>query len=408
MKVGVVREPFEWPRSLDIARLRATGWRPAPFTQFVLKMHSRCNLACDYCYVYRMADDSWRSRPAVMSEDTLLRTVRRIAEHVTAHDVTTIRLVLHGGEPLLAGSDILESAVLAVRSAVGSRATVLATVQTNGTRIDSALLDACARVGLQVGVSLDGDPAGNDRHRRYPNGSGSHRHVMRGLRLLADRPELFAGLLCAVDLANDPVATYEALLEFAPPAMNFLLPHGNWTTPPPGRPADDDVTPYADWLAAVFDRWYSAPRKETRVLLFDEILHLLLGGDSHLESLGLSPVDLVVVDTDGAIEQVDSLRSVHDNGSGTGLNVREHAFDAALRHPSIIARQIGSHALGPECRECSVRNVCGGGLYTHRYRAGSGFRNRSVYCPDLFRLIGHIRGRAAADLRALAREAASA
>ena len=31
--------------------------------QFLLKVHSRCNLACDYCYVYQHADQSWRTRP---------------------------------------------------------------------------------------------------------------------------------------------------------------------------------------------------------------------------------------------------------------------------------------------------------------------------------------------------------
>ena len=35
--------------------------------------------------------------------------------------------------------------------------------------------------------------------------------------------------------------------------------------------------------------------------------------------------------------------------------------------------------------------ICGGGLYPHRYRHGEGFRNPSVYCDDLMRLITHVR-----------------
>lgn len=54
----------EWPDGhLRVEPLEDRGWRPAPFQQFVLKLHSRCNLACDYCYVYQMADQTWRSRP---------------------------------------------------------------------------------------------------------------------------------------------------------------------------------------------------------------------------------------------------------------------------------------------------------------------------------------------------------
>ena len=55
-----------------------------------------------------------------------------------------------------------------------------------------------------------------------------------------------------------------------------------------------------------------------------------------------------------------------------------------------LARQLGLNALGSECHACRIRRICGGGLYAHRYRAGTGFANPSVYCPDLMRLITHI------------------
>jgi hypothetical protein len=64
----------------------------------------------------------------------------------------------------------------------------------------------------------------------------------------------------------------------------------------------------------------------------------------------------------------------------------------------VAARQIGSRALAPQCRGCAVGQICGGGLYPHRYRAETGFANPSVYCADLYRLISHIRDRVRADL----------
>jgi uncharacterized protein len=48
-----------------------------------------------------------------------------------------------------------------------------------------------------------------------------------------------------------------------------------------------------------------------------------------------------------------------------------------------------------------VHRVCGAGHYAHRYRPGTGFRNPSVYCADLRRLIGHVRDRMATDLAGL-------
>jgi uncharacterized protein len=240
----------------------------------------------------------------------------------------------------------------------------------------------------------------HDRTRRRPDGRGSHAAVLDALRLLTapDFQHMFAGLLCTVDLRNDPIGAYEALLAFNPPAVDFMLPHGNWTEPPPGRDPESSATPYADWLIQVFDQWYDAPRQPTRVRLFTEIIHLLLGGASESEQVGLSPAAMVVVETDGAIEQSDILKSAYAHAPETGLHVTRDPFDAALLLPGFAARQIGPRALSPTCMDCDVRGVCGGGLYAHRYRSGHGFANPSVYCPDLYRLIRHVARRVKGSL----------
>ncbi|WP_157229120.1 MFS transporter [Nocardia brevicatena] len=64
-------------------------------------------------------------------------------------------------------------------------------------------------------------------------------------------------------MANDPVETYEALLRYGPSAVDFLLPHRNWTTLLSHDPDHATVTPYANWLIAVFEHWYRAPTLET-------------------------------------------------------------------------------------------------------------------------------------------------
>jgi uncharacterized protein len=393
-----------WPHAaLDVTALRAAGHRPHPFRQYVVKIHSRCNLACDYCYVYEMADRGWQHQPARMSPRTVGANVARIAEHVRAHDLRAIRVILHGGEPLLAGTAFIEDFAGRLRSALPPGTAAELTMQTNGTRLDEKALSALLRSGVRVGVSVDGNRSAVDRHRRYPSGRSSHAAVDAGIALLRSEPyrAVYAGLLCTVSLENDPVETYEALLADRPPRINFLLPHGTWSDPPPQR-GPDAATPYADWLLAVFRRWTAAPRPETSILLFEGIIAGCLGEPSGTEALGLGPADTIVIDTDGAIRQIDTLAATYDNAADTGLTVAEHALDDALEHPTTVARQIGLGALSPACLACSVRDVCGGGYYPHRYRAGDGFRNPSVYCRDLFRLITVIREYVAAELARLA------
>jgi uncharacterized protein len=200
-----------------------------------------------------------------------------------------------------------------------------------------------------------------------------------------------------VDVHSDPVETYEHLLRHQPPAMDLLLPHGNRVRPPPARPLDERRSGYGDWLVAVFDRWYGAPVRETRIRLFESLLDLLLGGHSHTEALGLEPIDMVTVETDGSIEQSDLLKTAAEGAAATGLHLRTASFDRVAAHPGIRARRSGRQALGAECRRCPVVRICGGGLHAHRYD-GTGFANRSVYCPDLYYLIAHVHRRLGADL----------
>lgn len=366
---------------------------PLPFHQFVLKLHSRCNLACDHCYVYEMADQRWRGRPRVMSPAVVTQAAQRIGEHARAHGLESVDVVLHGGEPLLAGADVIRHAVTAVRARVPARFAL----QTNGTLLDQRFVDLFAELDVRVSVSVDGDAEAHDRHRVRPDGTGSFRDVRRGVELLRGQ-SIYGGLLCTVDLRNDPVATYEALLACAPPAIDFLLPHGNWSSPPPGRSAGDDRTPYGDWLVAVFDRWFGAPRRETGVRVLEELINVLLGGSSRVEGIGLSPALMVVVETDGSIEQSDILASAFEGAAATGSHVATASFDDVLELPEIVTRQSGVAGLCAACRSCALRTVCGGGLRAHRYRAGAGFDHPSVYCPDLMRLIHHVRARLARDL----------
>ncbi|MET8505054.1 FxsB family cyclophane-forming radical SAM/SPASM peptide maturase [Streptomyces sp. NPDC004787] len=376
---------------------------PLPFREFLVKVHSRCNLACRYCYVYESADRGWRAQPVRMAPATADRLVRRIAEHAREHALRSVRVILHGGEPLLAGPEFLARFVRALRAALPATTRAEVALQTNGTLLDESFLRLCHAEDLRVGISLDGPPAVHDRYRRDPAGRGSHARVAAALAMLG-RPEhrpVWAGLLTTVDPTTDPLATYEHLLGYDPPALTLILPLGNWTAPPPGRTADPARTPYADWLVPVFDRWYGGPGPTPRISLFESVLDLLLGGDSGSEVIGGAPSRLAVIDTDGALTLSDHLKTTYDGADRTGLSVHRDPFDALLRHPGVAARQAGRAGLCATCRACPLVAVCGGGHYPHRYRAGSGgagHANPSVYCPDLARFIGHVARTVAGDL----------
>jgi uncharacterized protein len=381
---------------------------PAAVRQVILKIHSRCNLACDYCYVYESADQSWRGRPRTMSRTTIDLVAARIAEHARAHRPPRVTVTLHGGEPILAGADLIERAVTTVRQAVPSGTSVEFTIQTNGLLLTRDLLELLETLGVRVGISLDGDRDANDRHRTFRRGGGSYARVREALEMLRQERfrHIYGGILCTVDTDNDPLSVYRHLISFAPPRIDFLLPHGNWTAPPPHREPGGTGTPYADWLIPVFDEWY-ASKGASDVRLFSSIIALLVGGTSATEAVGVRRSPLLVIETDGSLEQADSLKTTAAGMASTGCDVATHTFDEALAHPGITAQYRGLAGLAPACRRCEIVSVCGGGLYAHRFRADNGFDNPTVYCPDQLRLIRHVKQRISADLDAVAASAAA-
>lgn len=366
-----------------------------PISQYVLKVHSRCDLACDHCYVYEHADQGWRRQPKAMAPRTALAAADRIATHAAAHRLPAVTIVLHGGEPLLLGPQRLDELVTILRRRIDPVTRLDLRMQSNGVRLSAAYCDLLVKHDIRMGVSLDGDAIANDRHRKFANGASSHAKVLDGLALLRRREyrDQYAGILCTVDVANDPAAVYAALRAEAPPRLDLLLPHATWEQPPP-RPGPGG-TPYADWLLAVHELW-TADGRPMPIRMFDSIRSTGAGGPSGNEWLGLDRADLLVVETDGTWEQVDSLKTAFDGAAGTGRDVFTHAVDDVAGLPDVTRRQIGLDALAAQCRACPVVRQCGGGLFAHRYRAANGFDNPSAYCADLKELIVSLNDRDAA------------
>ena len=100
-----------------------------PIDTVLLKTASRCNIACTYCYVYRLGDHGWRRQPPTMSQSTIDASVRRLDELRQAQD-RDFAVVLHGGEPLLLSDTLLARLLTGLRTRLPAGCTL--SVQTNG------------------------------------------------------------------------------------------------------------------------------------------------------------------------------------------------------------------------------------------------------------------------------------
>ena len=67
-----------------------------PIDTVLIKVASRCNIDCSYCYVYNMGDTSWARMPKLISDVTVQMTARCLASLLETQG-RGFAVVLHGG-----------------------------------------------------------------------------------------------------------------------------------------------------------------------------------------------------------------------------------------------------------------------------------------------------------------------
>lgn len=369
--------------------------KAVPISSFVIKIASRCNLNCSYCYEYNMGDSSWKKMPKYMNEGLFSETLIRIKEHCEAREFDNISISLHGGEPLLVGHEILAKYLALADNILGDYRLTMG-IQSNGLLLDESFLTLFKKHGVTLGISLDGLPSDNDLYRFYHNGKGSGEAVAIKLRLLQGSP-LFGGILSVINVDANPVDTWRYLASFNPPVVDFLLPHAHWENTKTDMQMSK-IAKYGDWLVAIFDDWYGGYRQDIRIRFFEEIIYRIFGRPGSLESLGLEEVSLITVGVNGDFEQVDTMKSVFPGAHKMFMNVNHHSLDEVLLHQNVLARQEGISGVAETCQRCELVSICGGGYYPHRYSEQNGFNNPSVYCVALTKLITHMQYRIKVDL----------
>ena len=357
----------------------------------LVKLASRCNLDCSYCYVYRMGDDGWARQPKRMSTSTVDLIAARLKELFEAQSHPFV-VVFHGGEPLLIGPKRFGEVCSALRLALPLSCGLA--LQTNGVLLTPEVVDACVRYDVSVSVSLDGPASVHDGNRCDLRGRPSHAAVLSGIGRLtatASGRDLFSGVLAVIDPGSDPVEVYEHLKSTGAPTADFLYRDGNHDVLPFGKTSFATVE-YGSWMMRLLDH-YLADREPMRIRVLDDMLKLLLGGQSTKEGLGSNDFGIIVVETDGTVTKNDTLKSAHPGADRfeRTWSLTDNAVFEIVSSEEYRAYQSSQPPGADVCRQCPELAVCGGGMPAHRWSRSGGHVNPTVFCNDQLHLIGHMR-----------------
>lgn len=357
----------------------------------LVKVASRCNINCSYCYVYNMGDTGWKDLPRQISYETIDAVTNTLSELAEKQN-RPFAVVLHGGEPLLLGYTKLEYLIYSLRDALPDECSI--SLQTNGILISQKILDLCSDTRTTISISIDGPKAIHDKNRVGHTGKGTYDEVLKGLNLLRahrDAKFLFTGLLAVVDIDSNPVEIYNFFKSLAPPSVDFIYRDGNHSRLPFGKDSLQS-TEYGQWIAKLLDV-YLTDKQPIKIRILDDLIKLMLGGKGTKDGVGLTNYGVLIVDTDGTITKNDTLKSSFDRADkfSSGWSVHTHKLGEVLASEEFAEYHESQRPSSKVCLACPELNICGGGMALHRWRDDNGYDNPSVYCADQKYLINHIR-----------------
>lgn len=360
-----------------------------PFTFILVKLASRCNINCTYCYWFRDADVY--KKPAVLTPEAEDAFCDRLEEHIVEHALDEFTVVFHGGEPLLFPKRRfvkLQKKLSAIEKRTGC--VIERGVSTNAILIDDEWAEILKTHEVMTSVSLDGPPEINDKYRIDFKGKGTHADTLAGIARLRARG-LEPGLISVCNPATDP----EKVLDYAVKELGIK----QFDILPPDASHKDNPPPIADYFIRLFDVWYDKYAAQgVRISTLDAMIQGLMGQLSMSDTIGLGPIDTVTLMTDGSLEPLDVLRIIGDGSTATSTTVFANALQDMQKDPRWIEAYEASMSLNEKCRSCEYLDACGGGHLAQRWSPERKFDNPSVYCDSWMRIFDHIWARIAPTL----------
>jgi uncharacterized protein len=351
------------------------------FTFLLVKLASRCNIRCTYCYWFRDADVY--NKPAVLTVEAEHAFCRRLEEHINEFGLDFFAVVFHGGEPLLFPKRrfiALQKKLMEIEERTGCM--IARGVTTNAMLIDQEWCDIFNEFGVVVTVSLDGPPDIHDKYRIDLKGRGTHAETLQGLECLRTN-EIEPGLIVVCNPKEDP----ERVLSYVVDELGFT----DFDILPPDANHKDCPPPIADYFIKLFDVWYDRyAAKGVRISTLDAMIQGLLGQLSVCDTIGLGPIDTVTLMTDGSLEPLDVLRIAGDGFTKTDSSVQRNPLQHVQTDPRWRDAFEASTRLCDTCLQCEYLDACGGGHLAQRWSVERKYDNPSVYCQSWKRIFDHL------------------
>jgi len=376
MSLTEIGHPNQYPG------MRGNEEADRPVFQFLLvKLASRCNINCTYCYWFR--DAEVYKKPAVFTKDAEDAFCKRLEEHINEYGLEEFLIIYHGGEPLLFPKHrfiTLQKKLDAIEERTGCM--LSRGVSTNAMLIDEEWAKILKDHDISVSVSIDGPAEIHDKYRLDMKGKGTHAQTLAGVENLR-RVGIEPGFISVCNPDTDP----EVLLRYVVDELGVK----NFDILPPDATHEDNPPPIHDYCIKLFDVWYDDyAKKDVRISTLDAMIQGLIGEPSGADTIGLGPIETVTLMTDGTMEPLDVLRIIGDGSTKTDINVFDQPIQDVQNDLRWRTASEASMELCDTCKACEYFDCCGGGHLAQRWSNEKQYDNPSVYCESWKKIFDHI------------------
>ena len=323
----------------------------------VLKATRLCNLRCTYCH-------SWAEGPnQTVSFHTLVRTVRQI---LAIPNVNRFEFVWHGGEITLLKPAFFKKLIWLQQQFKRPEQYITNTMQSNVVNISDEWLVFIKGIGMNVGISLDGVPAVNDKRRVDYRGRKTSDRIASGIKKLRQY-NISYGALIVVDREVYQTDMKEMLDYF----ISIKLTHIEFLNIVPdnrlvkGEYVGDGFISYAEFiqfLSTLFTIWVKGYQGKIHIAVFDDFIRVLKNAKNKPAACywsGNCSQEIITLEPNGDVSPCD--KYVGDKNSIYGSLLDTDLADL-LAHSSHNQQAINEEkAATQKMHHCKWFYICHGG-----------------------------------------------
>lgn len=351
----------------------------------IINCTNHCNMACTYCF-----EENWKECKVNINEinyhfsEAINKFVLFSVELCKDNSPNIVHILLHGGEPLLISTDLIEELFDKITSKVKN---VHFIIQSNGTIITSQVIKLLKKFNVSLGISLDGDAISHDKFRVFKGGTGTHNIILSNIKKI-QKEHIDVGCLITFNKYNlsriDDVYSFFSKNNISFSFNPFFTPSNdkNYNS----IKFTDEL--YINSIKKLFDLWINDNNSNISIPTFERIIDGLTNteGLHHVCTFSRDcSSNFIAIDTAGLLYICNHFC----NNCDLAFSEYSTSISEIMKSNSIFKTR-WDKLQNTDCKNCEISNLCYGGCPYHAYVANGTYYKKDPLCVCYKAIITHI------------------